>query len=149
MGTEDLPESFVAALGEQVQVDFAERGQEPVGVGHRVHIRRIARAGIADLQPVVDQVGERHRHGEQARLDVLEHIPVVADQRHHFDRVRTVRPDHRVVAVFVRAQNRVRVVMHTGQQSLEVGGIGPQVRACELIGSRHLSTHSLRNKVCS
>ena len=38
MRAEDLPESFVAALGEQVQIDFAERGQEPVGVGHRVHI---------------------------------------------------------------------------------------------------------------
>ena len=98
----------------------------------------IARAGIADLQPVVDEVGERHRHGEQARFDVLEHIPVVADQRHHFHCMRTEHPDHRVIAVFMRAQNRVRVVMHTGQQALEVGGIGPQVRSLLLIASRHL-----------
>ena len=33
MGAEDLPESFVAALAEQVQVDFAQGGQEAVGVG--------------------------------------------------------------------------------------------------------------------
>ena len=37
MGAEDLPEPFVAALGEQVQVDFAQRGQEPVRVGDGVH----------------------------------------------------------------------------------------------------------------
>ena len=41
MRAEDLPEPFVAALGEQVQVDLAQRGQEPVGVGHRVHVRGI------------------------------------------------------------------------------------------------------------
>ena len=33
MGAEDFPESLVAALGEQVQVDFAQGGQEAVGVG--------------------------------------------------------------------------------------------------------------------
>ena len=58
-----------------------------------------------------------------------ERIAVVADQRRHLHRVRAERPDHRVVAVFVRAQNRMRVVMHTGQQPLQIGGIGPQVRA--------------------
>ena len=36
MGTEDLPEPLVAALGEQVQVQLAEGGQEPVGVGDGV-----------------------------------------------------------------------------------------------------------------
>ena len=46
----------------------------------------------------------------------LERIPLVADERRHFDRVRTERPDHRVVAVFVRAQDRVRVVVLAGQQ---------------------------------
>ena len=33
MGAKDFPESLVAALGEQMQVDFAQRGQEAVGVG--------------------------------------------------------------------------------------------------------------------
>ena len=36
MRAEDLPQPFVAALGEQVQVDLAERGQEAVRVGDRV-----------------------------------------------------------------------------------------------------------------
>ena len=36
MRAEDLPQSFVAALGEQVQVDLAERGQEAVRVGDGV-----------------------------------------------------------------------------------------------------------------
>jgi hypothetical protein len=38
VGTHDLPESLVAPLGEQMQVDFAQRGQEPVGVGDRVDV---------------------------------------------------------------------------------------------------------------
>ena len=53
---EDLPQPFVAALGEQVQVDLAERGQEAVRVGDGVHVGRAVRAGIADLEPVVDEV---------------------------------------------------------------------------------------------
>ena len=39
MGAEDLPESLVAAFGEQMQVDFAQGGQEAVGVGDGVRVR--------------------------------------------------------------------------------------------------------------
>ena len=74
---EDLPQPLVAALGEQVQVDLAQRGQEPVGVGDGVHEAPTSSAGVADLEPVVDQVGERHRDGEQTRLDVLQRVALV------------------------------------------------------------------------
>jgi hypothetical protein len=136
---EDLPESFVAALGEQVQVKFAQRRQEPVGVGHGVHVRRITRSRVADLQAIVDQVGERQHHGEQFRLDVLEDEALVADEGRHLDRVGAKCTQHGVIAVFVCAEYRVRVVMLAGQQAPQVGGIGPQVSACGLVGSRHLA----------
>ena len=69
---EDLPQPLMAALGEQVQIHLAERGQEPVRVGDGVGDGRAVRAGIADLEPVVHQIGERHCDREKARLDVLE-----------------------------------------------------------------------------
>ena len=66
---------------------------------------------IADLEAVVDQVDERQRHGEQAGVDVLQRESVVADERDHFGGVRPERPDDGVVAVFVGAQDAVRVVV--------------------------------------
>ncbi len=54
MGAEDVPQPFVATLGEQVQVDLAERRQEAIGVGDGV--RRFAVASVAHFEPVVDQV---------------------------------------------------------------------------------------------
>ena len=70
------------------------------------------RAGIADLEPVVDQVRERQRDGEQAGLDVLQRDTVVADERDdHLDRMRAEGPDDGVVAVLVGAQNAMRVVV--------------------------------------
>ena len=144
MRAEHLPQSFVAALGEQVQVDLAERGQEPVRIGHRMDNRRIAAALVADLQPVVSQVRERQRHREQPGLDVAEHVPLAADQGHHLDSMRPVGPHHRVVAVFVGAQDRMRVVVLAGQQAVQVGRRRPQVRAGELVGPRHFR-YSLRS----
>ena len=62
MGAKDFPEPFVAPLGEQMKVHLAQRGQEAVGVGDGgVRFGTL----IAHLQPVVDEVGERQRHGEQ------------------------------------------------------------------------------------
>ena len=72
-----------------MQVDLAEGGQEPVGVGDGV---RVAAAFVAHLQAVVDEVGERHRDREQARIDVGEHISLVADQRGDLDGVRSIAP---------------------------------------------------------
>ena len=72
---------------------------------------------------------------------MAERISLVADQSGHLDGVRPVGPDHRVVAVLVRAENRVRVVVFTGQQPIQVGWIGPQVRARQRIGSSHLERH--------
>ena len=89
MGAKDFPESLVAALGEQMKVDFAQGGQEAVGVGDDVRVRTL----VGHLQPVVDQVDERQRHGEQAGFDVLQREPVVTDERDDFPRVRAETPE--------------------------------------------------------
>ena len=49
MGAEDLPEPFVAALGEQVQVDLTEGGKEPVSIGDRVDDRAAVGTRVANL----------------------------------------------------------------------------------------------------
>ena len=139
MGTQDLPQPLVAAFGEKVQVDLAEGRQEPVGVGDGVHVLPV-RSGIGDLEPVVHQVGERQRDREQSGLDVLERISLTAHQGHHVDRVGSVGADDRVVVVFVRTQNRMRIVVFAGKQTVEVGCVRPQIRACALVGLRHLVT---------
>ncbi len=118
-----------------MQVHLAERGQKPVGVGHLVHP-----VGVLHLEPVVGEPGERQRDREQPGFDVLEHMTLTTDERDHLDRVWPVGADHRVVVVLVSTENRVRVVVLTGQQSVEVGGVRPQMRAARLGGLRHVLT---------
>ena len=134
MGAKDFPEPLVAPLGEQMKVHFAQRRQEAVGVGDGVRIA----AFVAHLQPVVDEVGERQRHGEQSGFDVLHGESVFADDRDDFDRVRAERPDDGVVAVLVGAQDAVRVMVRPGHQALQVGGVRRQVGPGELISSTHV-----------
>ena len=140
MRAKNLPQSLVATLGEQVQIDLAERGQEAVGIGDGVGDGCAVRAGIADLEPVVRQIRERHRDREKARLDVLEDIAFIADDRRHLDRVRSIGADHGVIAVLVGAQNRMRVVVFAGQQAVEVGRVRPQMRTGELGWSASFSS---------
>ncbi len=70
-------------------------------------------------------------------------IALTADQRSHLDGMGSISAYHRVIAVFVGAQNRMRIVMLTGQQAVQIGRRRPQVRAGELVGPRHFR-HSLR-----
>ena len=137
MGAENIPEPFVAALREQMEIQLAERRQEPIGIGDGV--RRSALALIADLQPVVGQVGERQRNAEEAGIYVLEDISLVTDECGHLRRVRSICPDHGVVAVLVGAQYRVRVVVLPREQPIQIALIGPQMRAGDFVRASHLS----------
>ena len=135
---EDVPESFVAALGEQVQVHLAEGGQEPVGIGHGMgdHGGSGLSAGprVADLQAVVDEVGEVQGDGEEAVGQVCHRIAAPADEGHHLTGVRPQCPDHGVVGVLVCAEDRVWVEVHPADQAGEfVGGRG-KVAAVEVAG---------------
>ena len=138
MGAKDFPQPFVATLVEQMQVDFAQRRQESVGVGDRVRFAVL----VAHFQAVVDQVDERQRHGEQAGVDVLQREPVVADKRDHLGGVRAEGPDHGVVAVFVRAQGAVRVVVFAGDQPGQVTGVGRQAGPGDFFGGLHCGVTS-------
>ena len=103
MGAQDLPQLLVTALGEEVQVYLAEGRQEPVRIGDGVHGLTVT-CGVTDLESVVDQIGQRQCHSEQAALDVLERIALTAHQGHHVDRVGPVGANDRVVVVLVRTR---------------------------------------------
>ena len=124
---QDLPQPFVAALVEQVQVHLAQGGQKPVAVGGDVRGAR-----IADLQAVVDEVGEGQRDGEQAGADMLHRMALSADKSSHRLGVRAQGPDDGLIPVFVRAEDRMRVVMRPGNQAGQVIGVG-----CQVLLDRH------------
>ena len=138
MGAQHVPQPFVAAFVEQMQVDFAQRRQESVGVGDRVRFAVF----VAHFEAVVDQVDERQRHGEQAGVDVLQQKTVVTDQRDHLGGVRAEGPDDGVVAVFVRAQRAVRIVMFAGYQQGQVIGLGRQTGPCDFFAGLHCGVTS-------
>ncbi len=134
MRAEDVPEPFMTALGEQVQVHLAEGGQEPVGIGDGVGDVRAARPGIADLQAIVDEVGEVQGDGEEALGDVCHRIAAPPDEGHDRRRVRPQCPDHGVVGVFVRTEDRVRVEVHPADEPAEVARVRGEVAAAEVAG---------------
>jgi hypothetical protein len=133
VGAKDLPESLVAAFAEEMEVDFAQGGQEAIGVGDDVRVG----TRIGHPQSVIDQIDERQRDGEQAGFDVPQREPIFTDECDDFLRVRTERPDDGVVAVLVGSQDAVRVVVCTGHQARQVQRVGRQVDSGELVGSAH------------
>ena len=109
VGAQDVPELLVAALVDQVQVDLAQRGQEPVRV---VEDDRLATVLGGD--PVVGDV----RDGEHADPDPLVLVAEVGFsprsgrvvvQDHHPGRERLQDPDRDAALVGVRPQHGVRV----------------------------------------
>ena len=54
-----------------------------------------------------------------------------ADQRIDRCGVRPVGTNDCVIAVLMGAEHRMRIVVLTGQQAVEVGGVGPQVRVLD------------------
>ena len=138
MGAKHVPQPFVAAFVEQMQIDFAQRRQESVGVGDGMRFAVF----VAHLEAIVDQVDERQRYGEQAGVDVLQREPVVADKRDHLGGVRAEGPDDGVVAVFVRAQSAVRIVMFAGYQPRQLTGFGRQAGSGDFFGGLHCGVTS-------
>ena len=123
MGAEDLPETFVAALGEQVQVHLAQSRQEPVAVGDGV---RLIAAGIADLESVVHEVDERQLDRVHPGVNVGHRVARPADHDAHRGRMRTQCPDDGPGAVLVGTQDGVRVVVDPGEQSRQIRRIRRQ-----------------------
>jgi hypothetical protein len=69
---------------------------------------------VAHLEAVVDEADKGERHREQTGVDVLQREPVFTHECDHFGGVRAKGPDDRVVAVFVGAQDAVRIMVLAG-----------------------------------
>ena len=122
VGAQGVPQPLVAALADQVQVDLAERGQPAVRVVHRVDV-----VAVADLQAVVagrlgnhagPQPGVVHPHQRPCPLGVT------ADEHQHLVGVRPQRAHHGAVAVRMRAQHAVRVVVGSAQHVVDRALVG-------------------------
>ncbi|SLH04741.1 Uncharacterised protein [Mycobacteroides abscessus subsp. abscessus] len=116
MGAEHVPEVFVAAFADQVQVEFAEGGQEAVAVGgdHR------RTAGVLGDDPVVHQLGVREHRGEDAVTDRVEWMVDAAHAHAHLGRVRAQHPHDGAVGVRMRAEHRVRIAVRARGEQHEI-----------------------------
>ena len=115
MGAEYVPEALVAALGDEVQVDLAERRQPAVGV-----VDDVDALAVAHREPVVRwRPGNEPR--EQPRVVHLDERVALATGVHHvhFVGVRAQHPHDRAVRVRVRAEHRMGVVMGTAEQPVD------------------------------
>ena len=118
VGAEPLVEQLVPPLGDQVQVQLAERGQVGVGVAERDASLR-----VVDLQLVV-------KREDRALHDALEHPRgVTTAQRHrlssveeraHPPRAGTEGADHDAAAVRVGAEQRVGIRIVAGYEALDL-----------------------------
>ncbi len=101
----------MAALADQVQVQVAEGGQEPVGV---VDLDLVA--VVRHQQPVVRHRRQRQQSGEQPVAVVVEFGPQpLGDDRDRLG-VGAQHPEGHPAALGARAQHRVRVVVAALQQ---------------------------------
>ena len=55
---------------------------------------------------------------------MLQRVSLVADQRGHHLGVRAERADDGLLAVLVRAEDRVRIVVGAGDQPVQIGRVG-------------------------
>jgi hypothetical protein len=112
---EHLPELLVPALADEVQVDLAEAREETVRV-----VVGVRAAFVRHLEPVVGDLRHRQHAGEDAVPLPREFDPLAAE--HHGDAVgpRSRHTDRHGAVVRVGAEDRVRVVMVTGEQAVEL-----------------------------
>ena len=111
VGTEHGPELFVPAFADEVQVHFAQAGQEPVRVIHQGRRNAVVR----NFQPVVGHLpGSRRRqrpHPDPVVL-MLQRHPALGSDGGDFAGQRAERADgHGSVVVQVRTQHGVRLVV--------------------------------------
>ena len=120
-GAEDLPQVLVPSLVDQVQVDLAERRQEPV------RVVQDDRAGVvADLDPVVrDLLGVGDDAGPDALELVLEPGRGVAVRHHDAGGERLEHPDGHPALVRVRSEDGVRLAVLAADRAARARGGRP------------------------
>ena len=126
----------MAALVDQVQVDLAERGEEPVGV-----VDDDLALPVVDRDPVAGHVPVG---GDDARPDatvlVLEPVVDVADADRDRRRQGLEHPDGDDVVVQVRAEDGVRVPVLAADELVE---LAPGDRVDGVDGTRRCGGHQV------
>jgi hypothetical protein len=113
---EHLPQALVTSFADQVQVEFAECGQEAVAVGAD---DRLA-AGIGRHDAIVHDLRVRQHRGEYAVIQGLQRVIDAADPHRHGLRVRAQHPHRRALGMGVRAEHGVRVGMGARREQHEI-----------------------------
>jgi hypothetical protein len=116
VGAQLLPEPLVGGLADQVLVELADGRPEPIGV-----VDGEAAVPVGGLEPVGGDVAAwKHDLQQAGRVDLGQRDPVVADQGDHPGGVRPPGPDPHLVAVQVRPEQAVRLVMLPTDEPLEL-----------------------------
>ncbi len=116
---EHAPQFLVPAFPDQVQVELAQRRQVPVRVIAQGLV--LPGGGVRGGDPVVRDLLVRQGDGEEALVHRRHGEPaaVVENERHRLGE-RAERPDDDPVRSGMRAQHRVRVMMVSGDNPLDL-----------------------------
>ena len=125
MRAEHLPQLLVAALADQVQVDLAQRGQEPVGVVLPV----LEPVAVVDQQPVVG-LGRDVELELPDALEVVLHVVdgAVLQLDLHRRGERPQHPDRHAAVSRVRAEDAVRVAVPAVDEQAELVQLAGRIR---------------------
>ena len=104
VGAEDFPQLLVATLADEVEVNFAEAGQEPVGV-----ISGEGISAVGNAQAVVRHCGAGHLGNPDATVFVFHLQALVADHHRHRRGCWAKHSDGHRLAFGVGAEHLVRV----------------------------------------
>ncbi|AZG43892.1 hypothetical protein D7316_00466 [Gordonia insulae] len=134
--TQDLPQRLVPPLGEQVDVDIAEAGQEPIAVGDDVLVGAARGVRVGHAIAVVDQVPVRHRDHPQVVALTMHRVIDPADHGDDGVRIGTKSTQDRpATGGVVRTEERVWVRMRVAEQPAQIV-IGCGGFRCGLSGAR-------------
>ena len=117
---EHLPQLLVPAFPDQVQVEIADHGQEPVRVvGHLlVAAVRVVRGGDPVVRHLLVRQGDReHALGQVGHG----HPAAVVEHQGHRRGQRPQGPDDDAVRAGMGAQDRMRIVVLPGDQPFDLG----------------------------
>ena len=115
MRPEHLPQLFVAAFADQVQVELTK--------GRQVAVRVVAGIGltvVGHLESVVRDLTRRDPGFPDAGVQVIEGDPAAVDQGHDAVGAGPHGPDHDAVVGGMHPEDAVRVVVGTARQPVQL-----------------------------
>ncbi len=136
MGAEHLPKPFVPALAQQVTVEFAQRRHEAVSVRDDLDV--IERVG--HHEPVVGEIEDRDQGAEDVLAHGFERMVATTDPGGDLLGPGAQCPDDRPLRMRMGPEHRVRIVVLTGGEQVEVLR-SRAVASARNIGARRLGRH--------